>query len=67
MKVVADMIATATPRPSLALPVSEWLQISRERRALRRMTPDQRADLGIAPEAAAREARRAFWDLPAPR
>lgn len=41
-----------------------WLQISRERRALTRLTPEQLRDIGLDEDAAIAEASRAFWDAP---
>ena len=53
-------------RPTLRL--IRWLQraiaVHNERRALRRLSADQRRDVGVTYRQALKEARRAFWDLP---
>ncbi|MGF1445677.1 MAG: DUF1127 domain-containing protein [Pikeienuella sp.] len=64
MRAIATLIDTALPRAALSVPVSAWLQVRRERRALAGLTSDELADLGIDREAARAEAARPFWDLP---
>ncbi len=64
MRAIATLIDTAMPRVRLALPVAEWIAVARERAALARLSPAQRADMGIDAEAARAEAARPFWDLP---
>lgn len=41
-----------------------WAEISRQRRALTRLTPQQLRDIGLDAEAASAEAGRLFWDAP---
>lgn len=50
--------------PGVTLPLGAWLRVARERRQLEGLTERQLRDMGIDPEAAAREAARPFWDLP---
>ena len=40
------------------------VQVSKERRALAQMSPQQLEDLGLSSEEAQAEAARGFWDLP---
>ncbi len=49
------------------LPLGAWLRVARERRRLAALDERQLRDIGIDPAAAAREAGRPFWDLPAGR
>ena len=64
MRMIASLIETATPRTVVSLPIADWLSVSAERRALRRLTRREMADMGIDPVAARIEAARPFWDLP---
>lgn len=48
----------------VSLPVGQWLRVARERRALAALGDRQLRDIGLEPDAAAREAARPFWDLP---
>src|SRR5262249_15159326 len=53
----------------LARPIATlrlWLDVSRERRALRQLDTAALADIGMSREQACREAARPFWDV-APR
>jgi uncharacterized protein YjiS (DUF1127 family) len=44
--------------------LSVWREVSRQRRALARLTPAQLRDIGLDREAAMAEASRLFWDAP---
>lgn len=64
------MRAYARNRPTVnlpGLPIGSWLRVATERRRLAGLSPEQLADIGLTPAEAYREARRAFWDLPAGR
>ena len=50
--------------PALITAVLSALEIWRQRRALARLESHRLDDLGIAPAAAAREAKRPIWDAP---
>lgn len=51
----------------LSVPVSRWMRVAAERRALARLDERALADLGLDPARAQAEAARPFWDLPAQR
>jgi uncharacterized protein YjiS (DUF1127 family) len=59
-------ILTGTPSSRLRLrfPLSQWIQVARERRKLAAMSEQQLRDIGVNAAAAEREASRPFWDLP---
>ncbi len=63
MHAIATLIDTAIPRLPIGLPLARWIATARQRRALAALDAERLADLGIAPEAARREAKRPFWDL----
>lgn len=61
--------ASILNRPELrslrvSLPLGAWIRVARERRELAGLSGRKLRDMGIDPEAAAREAARPFWDLP---
>ena len=48
----------------VTLPLGAWMQVARERRQLAMLSDRQLRDMGLDPEAVARETARPFWDLP---
>ncbi len=64
MNAIVTLIDTAMPRARIALPVREWIQVARERRALARLSDRELLDIGLDPQRARSEAGRPFWDLP---
>jgi uncharacterized protein YjiS (DUF1127 family) len=64
MNAIVTLIDTAMPRARFTLPLGEWMQVSRERRALARLSDRELLDIGIDPQRARTEAARPFWDLP---
>ena len=58
-------VSLNTPFAGLTLKrILKAFEISRERRALRDLSPSQLKDIGLDPVTAEREANRSFWDLP---
>ncbi|SLN22848.1 DUF1127 domain-containing protein [Pseudooctadecabacter jejudonensis] len=57
----------ARPRPSSAgrmRSIALMIAVVHERRALRRLTSRQMADMGVSAADIAREIQRPFWDFP---
>ena len=48
----------------VSLPLGEWVRVARERRQLAALGDRELRDMGLEPDAVAREAARPFWDLP---
>lgn len=67
MKALAIALDPILPALDLRLPLGKMLQIARERRALTELPDAMLRDIGVDDSAAAREAARPFWDLPAAR
>ena len=60
----ALLTRTELRSPKVTLPLGAWVRVARERRQLAALTDRQLRDMGLDPQAAAREAARPFWDLP---
>lgn len=45
-------------------PLAHYLTLANQRRALRKMTPEQLSDIGVTQAEAEREAKRPIWDAP---
>jgi len=63
------MFASILSRPAfrslrVSLPLGQWIRVSRERRALGKLSEHHLRDLGIDAATANEEASRPFWDLP---
>jgi uncharacterized protein YjiS (DUF1127 family) len=67
MSTLVDLLGLRRPAGRPGATLARWLQVSRERRALAALDADARSDLGLTESAAAREAARPFWNLPAGR
>ncbi|MCV6598213.1 MAG: DUF1127 domain-containing protein [Mangrovicoccus sp.] len=58
----AGLIRDSKPRRKFSL--SAYIALWRQRRALNALEPEQLRDIGLAEEAAKKEAKRALWDVP---
>ncbi len=53
-----------TKRPSVITKLKMWHALGQQRRALRKLSPAQRRDIGISHAQAQTEADKPVWDVP---